>query len=442
MDSDKRRYFLVEGLDDTNFRVYRESNYTGTKRTWWSVAGDIEELKTLTTKLEKEDGSLRARQLGQKMTAAIPRFEATEEVCLHVFMPSLAIAVDLPLIVIQKRKRREYRQIRKQQFKRPEINSYMYEGRTRGKRMKYTYSDDEEGGGVYSAGGFSDATSNRRSTRNTRGNTPADGLVPAPTITLSGRQVKSRQGGLYGETILSGAQNVGMPIGGGDGTSEEPEDGEPVERGRRRATVPKPVSNGWGKKKAHIEGYNSVDEMDSDEDDASEQDYGDDEEEDDNVPLESDNDSVELSDNEDEDMEDEPQPKKSLIIKLPIKTPTPEKKTILKLKTTPTSEKTPEKKSPIPEKKTIIKLRLSPEHKTRLAVPSLGLSNGTGSSGSSAQTAAVNSLHPVDLDSEMPDNSTQTDTITSPPGSPLVFRGSPDKQRPFPSSIGVTCDGL
>jgi len=79
-DSDKRRYYLIEGLDDTHFRVYRESNYTGLKRTWWSVAGDIDELKALAEKLANDDGGQKARLLSSKMLAAVPRFEATEEV--------------------------------------------------------------------------------------------------------------------------------------------------------------------------------------------------------------------------------------------------------------------------------------------------------------------------------------------------------------------------
>jgi len=79
-DGDKRRYYLIEGLDDTHFRVYRESNYTGIKRTWWSVAGTIDELTALAEKLEKEDGGQKARLLNGKMLAAVPRFEATEEV--------------------------------------------------------------------------------------------------------------------------------------------------------------------------------------------------------------------------------------------------------------------------------------------------------------------------------------------------------------------------
>jgi hypothetical protein len=86
-DSYKRRYFLIEGLDDTAFRVYRESNPAGLKRTWWSVAGDIEELKQLAEKLGAADNGQRARGLSAKMTAAIPRFEATEEVRYLTHIP-------------------------------------------------------------------------------------------------------------------------------------------------------------------------------------------------------------------------------------------------------------------------------------------------------------------------------------------------------------------
>ena len=89
-DSEKRRYFLIEGLDDTHFRVYRESNYTGMKRTWWSVAGEIDELKTLAEKLLKEDGGQKARVLSTKINQAVPRFEATEDV--SQFLQSLGFS--------------------------------------------------------------------------------------------------------------------------------------------------------------------------------------------------------------------------------------------------------------------------------------------------------------------------------------------------------------
>ncbi len=80
-DSDKRRYFLIEGRDDTAFRVYREGNPAGfTKRAWFSVAGSIDELKVLIGKLETVDKGPKARKLAAKLTSEIPRFEATEEV--------------------------------------------------------------------------------------------------------------------------------------------------------------------------------------------------------------------------------------------------------------------------------------------------------------------------------------------------------------------------
>lgn len=90
-DADKRRYYLIEGLDDTHFRIYRESNHTSIKRTWWGVAGDIDELKALAEKLNTEDGGQKARTLSTKILTAIPRFEATEEVCPGRLSPLILI---------------------------------------------------------------------------------------------------------------------------------------------------------------------------------------------------------------------------------------------------------------------------------------------------------------------------------------------------------------
>ena len=46
--------------------------------------GDIEEIKTLAHKLETVDGTQAARTLSARMLAAVPRFEATEEVSFHM----------------------------------------------------------------------------------------------------------------------------------------------------------------------------------------------------------------------------------------------------------------------------------------------------------------------------------------------------------------------
>ncbi|KAL9028467.1 MAG: hypothetical protein Q9196_003169 [Gyalolechia fulgens] len=191
-DVDKRRYWLIEGLDDTPFRLYRESNPALKHVAWRSVAGSIEELNLVAGKLE-EDGSQASRRLRDSIQAAIPRFEAGED----------------------KRKRREYRMARKAQFTRPDPGFSLYEGRTRGKRIKYTFSDEEDG--------VSDAQSTRRSNRQSGLSTPAE---PArPTITASGRHVKSRHGGAYGEIIANAQHDQGQApsFGGLDGTGDDDE---------------------------------------------------------------------------------------------------------------------------------------------------------------------------------------------------------------------------
>jgi hypothetical protein len=91
-DGDKRRYWLVEGQNDTHFRIYRESNVhppipktkkekvKPEKYEWFSVAGDIDALRVVAHKLEEEDGRKEAKALGERMLNAIPRFEASEAV--------------------------------------------------------------------------------------------------------------------------------------------------------------------------------------------------------------------------------------------------------------------------------------------------------------------------------------------------------------------------
>ena len=66
--------------------------------------------------------------------------------------------------------------------------------RTRGKRQRYTYDEEEDFD--------SDNLSVRRSGRQSARDTPA--APSGPTVTASGRQVRSRAIGLYGETLHSG----------------------------------------------------------------------------------------------------------------------------------------------------------------------------------------------------------------------------------------------
>lgn len=78
-DGEKRRFWLVEGQDDTHFRLYRESNPVLKHNTWRSVAGSIDELKTVAEKLG-EEGTQAARRLQDRITLAIPRLESSEDV--------------------------------------------------------------------------------------------------------------------------------------------------------------------------------------------------------------------------------------------------------------------------------------------------------------------------------------------------------------------------
>lgn len=189
-DELKRRYWLVEGQDDTRFRLYRESNPALKTNTWWSVAGTIDEIRDVGEKLAQEK-SQHSKKLSERISHAIPRFEGGEEVRQPATMNLL-----VTYFYFQKQRRRDYRLARKAAFSRPEPGFSLYEGRTRGKKLKYTYSDDED---IFSE----DMPNTRRSTRNASGIT-SPGEAAGPTITASGRQVRARAGGIYGESMLSG----------------------------------------------------------------------------------------------------------------------------------------------------------------------------------------------------------------------------------------------
>lgn len=218
------------------------------------------------------------------------------------------------LTKVQKRKRRDYRNARKAQFTRPEPGFSLYEGRTRGKRIRYTYSDEEEGG--------SDALSTRRSNRQSGLSTPAE--PTGPTFTASGRQVRSRVGGAYGETMLSGQNDnrEAQPGGENDGVADVNEE-QPVSTGRTRRSASGTEVQGGRRGRDHIAGYNQVDEMDDESDATSsggEWDGGDDDV-DEKVVDDEDEDDADMSDDEAsaaEEEEDEPTDigKPSLVVSL------------------------------------------------------------------------------------------------------------------------------
>ncbi|KAK5951436.1 hypothetical protein OHC33_007492 [Knufia fluminis] len=165
-DTWRRKYYLIEGQEDTHFRIYRE-NEGRTRKTnqWFSVAGTIDEAKSLAEKFETEMPGNQGKLLAEKVRMAIPRWEAGEE----------------------KRRRKDYRAQQKARFARPIEGFGIYEGRTRGKRTRYNYDE----------GDLEDDSDRHASGRST----PFDD--GRPVVTSSGRQVKSRLGGMYGETMLT-----------------------------------------------------------------------------------------------------------------------------------------------------------------------------------------------------------------------------------------------
>ncbi|KAF2158230.1 hypothetical protein K461DRAFT_251531 [Myriangium duriaei CBS 260.36] len=234
VDGDKRRYWLIEGQDDTSFRLYRENAKSQPDVTWWNVGGSIDELKALAERLDTKDTTQAARRLSSRIIAAVPRFEATDE----------------------KRRRREYRQMRRAQFARPEPGFSLYEGRTRGKRMRYTFDDDED----FDESDFSVRRSGRHSDRST----PAE--ARGPVVTASGRHVRSREGGMYGESLLSGQSNTAdTPTTNDNDGSEASGPAGATARASRQAAR-NGIADGLRKRKFN-EIYNGADQMSDDDDD-------------------------------------------------------------------------------------------------------------------------------------------------------------------------------
>lgn len=173
----------------------------------------------------------------------------------------------------------------------------MYEGRTRGKRIKYTYSDEEDA--IYS-----DSTS-RRSARNTGTNTPAE---TGPVTTLSGRQIRAppRLNPATGESAPGSVQ--------GD-TPEYDEEASMGATGRpRRSAAANNGANGESSARSRRN-----DSYDSEEE--SEAEFGDDEEDVDVQAPEESEEEDEFDEDEamvDDDLDDKP---RSLVVKLSVTPP-------------------------------------------------------------------------------------------------------------------------
>jgi hypothetical protein len=199
----------------------------------------------------------------------------------------------------------------------------------------------------------------------------------------------------------------------------------------RRAAATNHGLNGWGAKGGrHIEGYNNVDEMTSDdEDDASEQDYGDDEEEDEHVSLASDVDDPDDLTDVDEDEEVDDGEKKHLIVKLPVKTPTPERKTTIKLRMSPDKDSKPLGLAPNTNQGQASTSTVQPESSAVEAKENTKPASSPASNQISAHPYGT-PAKPMNIPPKSPPHQN--------PMSPLAFRGSPEKpSSPFPKSIDV-----
>lgn len=212
---------------------------------------------------------------------------------------------------VQKRRRREYRQQRRAAFTRPEPGFGIYEGRTRGKRPRYNFEEEDDGDDFES-----DATSTRRSTRHQSArSTPFE---TGPTYTASGRQTKRPRVGEYGESLLSNnvmnMEELAPDYDHRAGSHES----DPV-RGGGRATRSGGAANGANnsRQRKHIDGYNSIDEM-SDEDDAAD-DWDSDKNASGNEDMPDADDEESEPSNDEDDEEIERGPPRTIMVKLPLR---------------------------------------------------------------------------------------------------------------------------
>lgn len=265
------------------------------------MAGSIDEVKAVAEVLENKHHTQASRRLATRINSAIPRFEATDEVCTPDHVLHFRILTHVP----QKRRRREYRQIRKAQFTRPEPGFSLYEGRTRGaKRVKYTFDDDDDDNDF-----DSDAPSTRRSTRHHSDNsTPAE---TGPTVTASGRTVRPRGGGLYGESLLSG-QTTGAETGSYAASELSDDVKGRATRAGNRASNGRPVNaNG---KRSRFEDFGDMSD-ESDEEEVGDQWDGGEDFEDEKDDVEDSAEDDDMSEDNDDDLVEHA---RSMVVKLKV----------------------------------------------------------------------------------------------------------------------------
>jgi hypothetical protein len=326
----------------------------------------------------------------------------------------------------------------------------MYEGRTRGKRMKYTYSDDD-------MDFMSDETGPRRSSRTTGTHTPAE--PTGPVVTASGRHIRAPTR-LNAEVQNSEGQStaLGMLDDAPENQDTEMEDSVGLGGRPRRSAAVHHGMNGWTKKQSR-----KVDEYDSEEDEDSEPDFGDDEE--DHIPDETDDDpeefeeDYEMLDGDDEIGEARRQ---SLVVTFPVhvsfdreqgkftKTGKPwtnQKGTKatsnsdrspsleMDIKSTSAESESKDESSPEPpvkeaEEISVVTRRKSPEPTQQTIVPT----QETSTTLVETQESVLNGLAaraPKQMTPERETNALEPKAAPMTPGSmALAFRGSPEKPPP------------
>lgn len=272
----------------------------------------------------------------------------------------------------------------------------MYEGRTRGKRVKYTYSDDEDAF-------YSDST-NRRSMRNTGANTPAE---TGPVTTASGRQIRAPPRMTPGEdSAAASVQGDYSEIGQEDSVGPS---------GRPRRSAAAGSANGWNESNGR--GDSRAGSTDSEEA-ASEADFGDDEEDADvPAPQESEEEEDEFDADEamvDDDLDENP---KSLVVKLEV-TPPKLRTALSPIDSAPNTLPTPDVEKPA---KPVAEL-----HMTDLPAPEVEKKAGT---------PAEQSTHSSDTKTEPPSNGAAPASPVAISSAPLAFRGSPEKKHVQPATM-------
>jgi hypothetical protein len=174
--------------------------------------------------------------------------------------------------------------------------------------MRYTYSEDDDDG--------SDALSSRRSTRPSGISTPAEHA--GPTVTASGRQVKSRLGGMYGESILVDQRKEienERALAASQEMEGDDDDVKVSGRPRRTARQSRP------RRKQEVDGDDGDLDDESEAESTSDNWSGDEDEPDDPEPepeFEDDNEDEDMSadDSEMDDIEFDDGPLKSLVVQL------------------------------------------------------------------------------------------------------------------------------